>query len=124
MQPCFVFPGKVDYFLYQFVHPNGRLGGFVKITEGFSVAVDSFNGFDELVVVVGYHAELGVEPGQSCVVVQRRFIDGDDLEGSSEDNAVDELGFAFHARTFVHGKEPFVFLVGQVKEIAVLTGIG
>lgn len=80
---------------------------------GLFVAVNRFYGFDELVVVVGHHPELRVEFGQSGIVIQRRLINSDGLEGSPEDNAVNELGLAFHARTLVHGQEPFVFLVGE-----------
>lgn len=118
------FLGQLDYLNNKLVHPNGRLGCFVEITEGFPVTIDGLHGFDELVVVVGHHAELRVESGQSGVVVQRGFIDGDDFKGSSEDDAVEELGLAFHAGSLVHGKEPFVFLVGEIEGIVLPARVG
>lgn len=85
------------------------------------------NGVDRLytlVVIHAYRPELGVEIGEPGVKVVRRLIDFDHPEFSSEDDSVDEMGLAFHARTLVHGKEFSVFLVRQVKEIAVLSRVG
>lgn len=55
---AFKFFGQLDNAHNQFVHPNGRLGRFVEITEGFSLAVDGLDGFDELVVVVPHGLKL------------------------------------------------------------------
>ena len=77
-----------------------------------------------LVVVVSCRSKLGVEIGQPGVEIVSGFIDFYHPEFSSEDDSVDEMGFAFHARLLVHGKEFGVFLVRKVEEIAVLAGVG
>lgn len=81
------------------------------------------NSLYALVIVVPDGPKLGIEIGQPGIEIVSGLIDFYHPEFSSEDDSVDEMGLAFHARLLVHGKEFSVFLVREVEEIAVLAGI-